>query len=766
MAQKYVALPSKGKLVKCKRLSFQKAHEVAQTVQSGLLNWVVLIECYQHRGKHTDSANTKIFAESVVFDVEVELPQRPVHPIRRIERIAVTFTADDRNYPEVYALREDFPQVSHLNLREFIIPRSLCLYDEPYSEIKLRWTAPEFIERVRSWLAETATGELHKNDQALEPLLLGSAGTIILPSQLHSSSSTHVREKIEVFRIDDGTTGLCLIAVKDDDPFREHLHEKRHPPFVTLFLRGIPQQHGIIHRQPTNLIELHQFLEAAQIDLLAEMRKAFVEWQMDISIVNAGLILLVVLPKTRVQGGQKEASDVWAFLCVSRDNKENVFPNVKQIGEQIGLWQISNGTLGTLIPPDLAKNGEQVGVLILNPCSKLSRELAAKYNGLTKREDRRIAAIGLGALGSQVFLNLLRAGYGEWILIDNDHLLPHNLARHALFGSIEGLPKAKAAALIANQTIDGAPIASAIVIDVLEPDGEHIAALSNANVILDCSASIAVARHIAQDVNSSARRVSLFLNPTGNDLVLLAEDSSRNISLFSLEAQYYRLLLTEPALEEHLSAPTGRTRYARACRDLSSNILQEQVALSAAIGSRAFRAAIDQDDATVAIWQSDKYGNVRKLAAKAQVPVIHQIGEWTIFTDEIVIEKVRRWRSNHLPNETGGILIGCYDMQRKYIYVATALPSPSDSQEEPTGYIRGTSGLKQEIEKIKRITAGNLHYVGEWHSHPTGYGVRMSGADLNLLAWLSEQMTAHGKPSLMLIVGEGKVSWNVGQIGG
>ncbi len=122
-------------------------------------------------------------------------------------------------------------------------------------------------------------------------------------------------------------------------------------------------------------------------------------------------------------------------------------------------------------------------------------------------------------------------------------------------------------------------------------------------MILDCSASVAVARYLGLDTESQARRVSLFLNPAGTDLVLLAEDSNRNIPLDSLEMQYYRMLIENEDLQDHLRAPIGKVRYAGGCRELSSQISPDTVALCAAIGSHSLRQVIWQKDAAILVWR-------------------------------------------------------------------------------------------------------------------------------------------------------------------
>src|SRR5690606_15628892 len=121
-------------------------------------------------------------------------------------------------------------------------------------------------------------------------------------------------------------------------------------------------------------------------------------------------------------------------------------------------------------------------------------------------------------VGSHVVNNLVRAGYGRWTVVDSDVLLPHNLARHSLPGVFVGQSKAEAVAMMLNSTIAGPPAVRAIAEDILlTPSPDLVTALETSDLILDMSASVAVGRHLARNVSSPARRMSLFLNPDGTD---------------------------------------------------------------------------------------------------------------------------------------------------------------------------------------------------------------------------------------------------------
>lgn len=758
-----------GRAVAPEDLHIPKARDVAHALRSGRMNWVRLVGCHRHDPEGQDDDTRPARWESVVLEVEVELPQRLIHDIRRFERIQVLFETTDTFAPQAFALREDFPLVPHTNLNWFEYPRSLCLTDKPYSELKLSWTAPAFIESVRTWLAKTATNTLHAPDQPLEPLLWGATASIILPSELFGRGGDENFERLSLRRQHSGDGTFTFVARRSEEVAR--LEDNRQgDPMIALRIMGEPQQHGIIRNKPNSLLDLHGLLQAARVDLLGLVRERLKGWQSDKEMLRASLMIVAHLPKTRNADGDSETIETRIFLCTSTADKSvedddpfafrrEVKPiSLLEIGEQVGLWEIRDGEAGILIFPDATKQGEQVGTELLNESFALTREFAALYNGLSPHVGKRITAIGMGALGSQLFLNLVRAGFGQWTIIDNDRLLPHNLARHALFGAVVGMTKVEALAYFANTTIDGDPIATPIFADILNP-GRAAAQVSEgltaADVICDFSASVPVARHLAQDVDSSARRVSAFLNPSGSDLVMLVEDAERRINLAALEMQYYRFLIHEPALHEHLRASDGRMRYAHSCRDLSSTIPQDYVALHAATASHALRRALATGSPGVSVWQADEDGSVRQWNVEPAAVSRHEFGEWTLYTDERLLDKVRQARAERLPSETGGVLLGSFDTQRKIVYVVDTLPSPPDSVEEPKGYTRGYEGLLEQITEVERITLGNLRYVGEWHSHPAGYSCTPSSQDHEVFDWLAGKMGFDGLPPLMLIAGDG-----------
>jgi proteasome lid subunit RPN8/RPN11 len=736
-------LPAPGELADPASFAIPRARELAGVLAASL----PYVKTLEFRRAGDD--------EVIVVELEIEIGQRVTADIRRFERVAILIPKDDEALPDTLTLRADFPVVAHLNLRHAELPRSLCLYEGHPAELLLGWTPRKYLERIREWLARTAKQELHAEDQPLEPLLIGPLWPLVIPSDIFGDDVTQTALQVTAVEGADGRP--VLIAEREKKEDRPGSSGDKSLRCVALALLGEPQLHGIIRSQPQSLFELHQFLSAAKIDLIGRLRDQLRIWREDPRAVGSRLIIIVGLPKTRHGGAEAEATDFWAFVTGAE---------IREVGQELGLWKIEGRFLPVTIGGDDTKRGETVEVALLDPQTAFSRQRAAFLNGFPDPVAFKVVGVGMGALGSQVFMNLLRGGFGEWTLVDNDHLLPHNLARHQLSGWALGHPKVMTLAYSANGMIEGKEIATPVVIDALKSaESEPLTkALAEADMVLDFSASVAVARHLARGVESGGRRISLFMNPAGSDLVLLAEDEKRTVRLDCLEMQYHRLLATEASLSGHL-AEAPNFRYGPSCRDVSSTMPQHLVALHAAVGAKAMRDAAADAGPRIVVWRSDPDQMTVSRLAFAPSPMIeiHNAG-WTLCTDQSVIEKVMRLHREKLPKETGGILIGSFDMKRKIVYVADAEASPPGSREEPTLYIRGSEGMTARLAEIESATAGNLEYVGEWHSHPAGYDCTPSDFDLRLFAWLVELMSIDGRPALMLIAGEPGTAWFLGRM--
>lgn len=728
------------------KLKIPKARELAAFLERRDVPYIRLMRC--------ERSMSAIPYEAVVFQVEVELGQKQVYDIRQFEPVAVVFEPRDQIIPDAVALREDFPITPHQNRRPYERPCSLCLYEEPYPELKLRWTALIFVERIREWLRLTARGELHQEDQQLEPLLSSADGIMILPHDFldHVDANSPSTMAIEV-----------LNQSKDTPIYRLRFNAKEDrsakPRIIGTVFVTPPFQHGIIRAQPANLYELHKFCQSSNYDFLRELSERMRKWIAEKGaedLNEARFVMIAVFQRTRHANAKVEYPDIWVFCSPDSFRQMAVALGVegeKKVGGFSGVV-INVGKTGS---EDLS-SVKNVRIFPLRPVYSLNSESAAAFNGFSKPVSKRLVAVGMGAIGSQIFNNLMRSGYGQWVLIDKDVFLPHNSTRHALPGNAVGMNKADALVTLARMTIDGAPVASSLPIDVFEPGdkSEDLSkAFASADVIVDFSASVAVARHLSDRVVSKARRISIFLNPTGTDLVVMLEDTARRRPLAWLEMEYYRYVATEETLKGHLEDKAGRKRYARSCGDISSTMYQGLVALHAAIGGQALRNLVEQNSASILVFRAatDDF-TVQKIVFEPSRPLLRKASDWRIYVSERALKQVHAMRKEHLPNETGGVLIGSFDLEHRVIHVVHVLGSPEDSVEWPALYVRGVRGLRTELERIGRTTLSNLEYIGEWHSHPQGCAPKQSSTDRLAHAILATHMSGAGLPAIMLIVGD------------
>ena len=724
-------------------LPIPKAKELAIFLCAGYGDGVRLVSCCQ-------SSDGSV--EWLRIEVSVSVPQRPVYDIKPSETIMVGFTSDDRLPPGVFSPRPDFPYAPHTNLQNPGEPRSLCLYDQPWYEVKFDWNPARFLGRIVWWLEETAHGSLHQPDQPLEPLLFGSYSDLIVPSELLAMprfSYRWARDK----RINRMSGNYTLTLEELTGTPKAGAEDQ----CAVVVMATRPMTHGLIRSTPRTLGELHNLLLEGGVNVNRELKTILAGWNRRFNadklkdVLSNQLVIVVRLPKRRRDGSKVETVEIRAFEALDV---------VGTIGDRLGIGWHGSEVDDPISSAARQQSGSETGLALLNVREVFTKESARRSNRLSRTSaDPRVTAIGAGALGSPILTNLTRSGYGRLTIVDGDVLHPHNLARHALGASYVGWYKAEALASDLSKIMAEEPPVRSIVANVLYPGGKESeleAAYQDADLILDMAASIPVSRHLVHDVSSDARRVSLFLNPSGKALTSLAEDAAREIPLDSLEMQFYRAIARDPELSSLLDH-SDQNRIGQTCRDVSAEIAQDDIAMHGGMGSRSVRQISECDSARIRTWLADEYDNYQLVMdIEPAVPVQLTKGEWTVVWDTELLDILARMRECRLPNETGGILLGSCDRSRKILYVVDALPSPQDSEERTTSYIRGTEGLSKEVERIVHVTGSNLSYVGEWHSHPDGHGVEPSGDDKRLLNWIRAGMEEEGETGLMCIVGEGK----------
>ena len=680
-------------------------------------------------------------------------PQQSVVPIRRTERIGVRFAGGD-SMPFVYVLRSDFPDTAHQNLTAEGSPRAICIDDRGWAEARLTWTPAELVQRILAWFRRAAEGALHDARQPVDPLMFGTGYNIIMSRALIDNADTQ-----DLVAVPDDTGTLMRVVPRSQLEGRTLAL-----PLTVAAYRVPPAQMVRLSFAPGNLGSLAHLLTARGIDLFADLRTRLAEWLNDAHTnaarINSCLAVVVEMPITSPDGTQ-QGTDFRAFVTAEKVGDIAVALGIahkvesKDQGGAAGF--VTALTAGAVDESALIA----MAVLPVEVHATFDRDLATRLAGRTIPDERKAVIVGGGAIGAHVAPCLAREGRFRWTVIDDDVLLPHNLARHIGFGGDVTRRKSELlAGALANILDDEVSVATAITAQVGvegQRNDDVDAALDGADIIVDASASLLAERFLS-DHKSKARRFSIFFSPAGDAAVLLAEPIDRSVTLRDLEAQYLRHVVREEALAGHLETPVRTFAYTGACRAITNLIPESRVMALSGLVAEGLGRAVDSDEGIIRIWSLGTEGQVRSFSYPAEDVRRFDVDGWQVSLDTGLRSRIAAMRDECLPNETGGILLGVVDIPARKIHLADAAKAPADSTGSPTGFVRGTDGVQQMIDRSMAETQGQLRYVGEWHSHPPLVGVMPSVTDLSQINWLATIFDMDTLPGLMLIAGEAELA--------
>jgi len=513
-----------------------------------------------------------------------------------------------------------------------------------------------------------------------------------------------------------------------------------------------PQQMTRMKQAPGTFRQLVDFLQARGVDLVAMIDGALDEWLRTHQETKLGrriTCILVTMPIVDPSTGAVGANNTVAFLSLASPG---------QIGENLGLLARNNSDqaedlafvrmLRATASLDSAAEIE-VQMALVHP--ELDGPRAAMLSGVPEADSRRVLQIGAGAAGSSVAESLARQGLFKWTVVDDDDLLPHNIARHTLLAPHVSQNKAFGLAARLKQIrddVDVRPIAENVLVPSAPEDLN--AAMSEAELVLDLSASVPVSRW-ASDHPSAARRMCGFFTPDGKAAVLMIEAADRSLTLRDLEAAYLREILVDPALEHHLGA-AGGMRYTGACRAVTSTIPMSTVQILSGLIAEGIATRLGRPEATLKIWVRSEEG-VRAIEVDGR-SVRHDAGDWELHMPSSLRVELLARRVAALPRETGGPLLGIIDNERRRVDVVHAMSPPTDSVSTNVTFQRGTSKLKVDLERAVRRSGSQVRYIGEWHSHPAGYSAEPSSIDIEQISQLARIAEADGSPAISIIVAE------------
>lgn len=710
-------------------------------------DFTVLSLLQRHRRGEKDGEGAWEF---LVVDVECDgVPPKNTVGIQYRERLALCVPEDPKQLVVVLALRRSFPVLMHQNQGEPDGPASLCLYFEPTPAVHRTWTPQKFLRRIQWWLEKSARGELHASDQPAEQLFFASPYELVLPWNLEALREDRAlrfllsRREERLARGDGGFT-VFLEARRKDVRVEAGTSEP-----IELSLPAIV--HGFVERDPLTLGQLADMLSRRGADLLPvliDALQARVGEQGALASLDQSTVILLHIPISRAVGELPTKVTRRAFITLSGGLELGVaagalFKQDKRYFSAAGL-----------LSPEPAVAWRELPIFAMEILQANDSHAARMQSGVTQAGPRSVL-IGAGSLGSAMLELWSRCAWGEWTVIDKDHIRPHNLSRHVAFTQHIGRPKAEVVAELNEAIMNGATRVVALNADACDFALPAVSdALAGNELVIDASTTLEYPR-AASAVDGFARHISVFITPSGNDCVLLAEDARRDARLRTLEAQYYRALVQHDWGSAHLAGNAGTFWSGASCRDISMVLPYSRISSHAGTLAEQIPAVSAAENAVIRIWQRDPLrGDVVVRDVLVHPERRMSFGKHDLFFDDGLEQQLRAFRARELPNETGGVLLGYHDFNVGALVVVAALPAPADSKSERASFERGVAGLADAVAEASRRTAGVLAYVGEWHSHPQGHCATPSGDDLIQLVHLALGMSSDGLPAVQLIVGE------------
>ena len=651
----------------------------------------------------------------------LEVPDNPLYPILEREPVAIKCAKSDNMLPEVYATRHDFPlDLPHRNVMPFDRPVSLCVSDVVYDDIRSSFNAFDYIENIRRWFQLNAIGELHEKDRPLEVFFITPefsyltayfAGKEYLPVKY--TRRTPFTSVIEEVRKDKSDYSLVSVLTQAN---------------ISGAIRRVPKCMGDLRGlQGYNGMPLSDYILAEVMSKKGLLRS------------TKPLMVCLVMPMKRDE--RSDFENVNLFALRFEKPAHDIVNAVKKLGNYATAYvdQLVMKTSVLLTPAEL-------------------RELAFR-NG-TSFEERELTIIGTGSLGSQVLDHFVRCGSVSVVnIVDNDVFAPHNMARHTL--EAKDIMKYKVDALKDKyKGIYGLKI-NVFRENFLHTDNHtNDRIMTTSQLVIDVSTSVSVERKLALDMAGYlVRRCSVFLNPKGTDVVMMMEDKVRQHRLDLLEMDYYRNLICNEALVGHMDLPDKHPTNVFSCRSESVVMSYDWIGTLGSIVSGQIKKYSAVDEAVLTMWRMlPESGEVHRCMLDITEWMEIKQGPNTVYISKAVYEEMGEQRARKLdlaePLETGGTFIGAYDRDRHVIYVVYMIAAPDDSVATETSYIRGVKGLAEEVERLKKLTAYQMMYIGEWHSHPHGCSNAPSSKDKKLYAEMSDELGKNDYPFVMGILSD------------
>lgn len=367
--------------------------------------------------------------------------------------------------------------------------------------------------------------------------------------------------------------------------------------------------------------------------------------------------------------------------------------------------------------------------------SPVTKELLKRTSGLPSDQDGlAVTYLGCGSVGSKLALHSTRSGFPPTLLIDQELLAPHNVARHALLPRHCNLfSKAKALAdEIAEFDAKKPKVIDANFIgqDLLS-EPFRSALNGSGKVLVNTTGSHALRQYLA-DSKFTARVIEGCLTKQGKVGILTIEGNDRNPSCDDLMVAAYDILRENLCLSAPMSHEESMLRVGVGCNSVTLPMSDTRLSLITAGMSQVILDSHAQglpETGRISIGLISKDGISvhwqHKILQKTHLAKVSGLPGWTVRVLDTAHQKMINEVAKYSTIETGGLIVGrCSPIQREVI-ISDVLDAPPDSIRSPAKFVLGVRSLVDNIMQYNDSGANVLWCMGTWHSHlqPSGPSV-------------------------------------------
>lgn len=253
---------------------------------------------------HNDTVSQ---CDELELDFEIiGLPQHRLIAVRNIEPITI-YISNAETLP-VVTVRDDFPTVSHLNIHEDNVKKSLCYSDQNYHEIQHKLNGRFLLTCIENWFVKTSMNQLHRPDQPLEPFFPYVNNVIIWNGQIGKSY-------FDKYTVENREFGKLMYQSSDGEYFAVFCH------------LATSDFSNLIHKLPQTLQELlHPLKNGDTIvawleDIVSIIRipKLYKTYfgQSRNEMLACKALINIAIPKQRAEGDPVETYDLRSFVNIT-----------------------------------------------------------------------------------------------------------------------------------------------------------------------------------------------------------------------------------------------------------------------------------------------------------------------------------------------------------------------------------------------------------------------------------------------------------------